>query len=141
MDYDAKVWGPSYWFFMDNIAFTYPSYPNDIIRKKYYELIQNLPLFIPNDEISKEFQELLHLYPIKSYLDNKKSLIKWTHFIHNKINEKLDKPQISIEFYYNDFYKKYEKKPTKKIKNIKKYLSFVTLSTVLILVILYFYNI
>jgi hypothetical protein len=138
MEYDARVWGPSYWFFLDNIAFTYPSHPNDIIRKKYYEVIQNLPLFIPDYEISKNFQELLNLYPIKTYLDNKKSLIKWVHFIHNKINEKLDKPQITMEEYYNEFYGKYEKRPTKKFIRIKKYTIFLVLSLLLICIIFYF---
>lgn len=139
MEYDAKVWGPSYWFFLDNVAFTYPSHPNDVIRKKYYELIQNLPLFIPNYETSKEFQVLLNLYPIKSYLDNKKSLIQWVHFIHNKINEKLEKPKITIEKYYIDFYKKYEK--TNQHRKTKKYVSFILTITVLIFIIIYFTNI
>jgi len=138
MEYDARVWGPSYWFFLDNIAFTYPSYPNDVIKKKYYELIQNLPLFIPDYASSKYFQKLLDLHPIKTYLDNKKSLIKWVHFIHNKINVMLDKPQITIEEYYNEFYKKYEKKPTKRFIRTKKYVVFLVLTLLLICTIIYF---
>jgi hypothetical protein len=140
MEYDANVWGPSYWFFLDNIAFNYPSYPNDVIKKKYYDLLQNLPLFIPHYKISKDFQEMLNLYPIKSYLDNKKSLITWVHFIHNKINEKLEKPQISIEKYYTDYYKRFEKRPTKSFKRVKKYITFFIFITILIVIIIIYYN-
>jgi hypothetical protein len=92
---------------------TYPIRPNDVTKKKYYEFIQNLPLFIPVEAMGNEFSKLLEQYPIITYLDSRDSFIRWMHFIHNKINEKLEKPKISI----NDFYVKYyeEYKP----KNIK----------------------
>jgi hypothetical protein len=141
MDYDATVWGPSYWGFLHNVAFTYPSHPNDVIRKKYYELVQNLPLFIPHYEIAKDFQELLDLYPIKSYLDNKKSFITWIHFIQNKVNERLDKPLITLEEFYNEFYKKYEKKPSKQFVRTKKYAVYVSLVAIIIFIIIYLYNV
>ena len=100
---DPKVWGPHYWFFLHTVAMTYPHHPNTVTKKKYYEFIQNLPLFLPVQEISSEFSKLIDKYPITPYLDNRDSFIRWTHFIHNKINQKLEKPQISL----NDFYVKY----------------------------------
>ena len=110
---DPTIWGPHYWFFLHTIAMTYPIRPNDVTKKKYYEFIQNLPLFIPVEAMGNEFSKLLEQYPIITYLDSRDSFIRWMHFIHNKINEKLEKPKISI----NDFYVKYyeEYKP----KNIK----------------------
>jgi hypothetical protein len=141
MEYDPSVWGPTYWFFLDNIAFNYPSYPNDVIKKKYYDFIQNLPIFIPHYKISNEFQDLLNLYPVKPYLDNKKSFIQWVHFIHNKINLKLEKPQTDIKKYYIDYYNKYEKKTiNKQIKNLKKYIAFITIISILIFMIIFYYN-
>ena len=55
------------------------------------------------EEISGEFSKLIDKYPITPYLDNRDSFVRWMHFIHNKINEKLEKPQISL----NDFFVKY----------------------------------
>ena len=49
---DPKVWGPHYWFFLHTLAMTYPHHPNSVTKKKYYEFIQNLPLFLPVEEIS-----------------------------------------------------------------------------------------
>jgi len=138
MEYDPTIWGPSYWFFLDNVAFNYPSHPNDVIKKKYYELIQNLPFFIPHYKISNEFQDLLSLYPIKSYLDNKKSLIKWVNFIHNKINLKLEKPQLDIKDYYINYYDRY--KPSKTPSKVKKYLSFGFILSILIIMNIFYYN-
>jgi hypothetical protein len=110
---DPKIWGPHYWFFLHTVAMTYPHHPNAITKKKYYEFIQNLPLFVPVEEISKELEKIINLYPITPYLDNRDSFIRWTHFIHNKINEKLEKPQISLNdffvWYYNEYKSQNEK--------------------------------
>ena len=132
--YDPNVWGPTFWSFLDIIAFHYPKYPNDVIKKKYYDFVQNIPLFIPHSEMSKQFQTLLNLYPIKPYLDNKSSLVKWVHFIHNKVNEIHDKPSISIEMYYKQYYEKY-----KVVHNRKNRISYIIM-IILIAIIIYYYK-
>ena len=105
---DPKIWGPHYWFFLHTVAMTYPHHPNAVTKKKYYEFVQNLPLFIPVEEISKEFEKMIDLYPITPYLDNRDSFIRWTHFIHNKINEKLEKPQITLNDFFVQYYNEYK---------------------------------
>ena len=110
---DPEIWGPHYWFFLHTIAMTYPHHPNAVTKKKYYEFVQNLPLFIPVEQISKEFSLLLDKYPITPYLDNRESFIRWMHFIHNKINKKLEKPQISLNEFYIKYYEEYKSKHEK----------------------------
>lgn len=105
---DPKIWGPHYWFFLHTVAMTYPHHPNAVTKKKYYEFVQNLPLFIPVEEISKEFEKMIDLYPITPYLDNRDSFIRWMHFIHNKINEKLEKPQITLNDFFVQYYNEYK---------------------------------
>jgi hypothetical protein len=105
---DPKVWGPHYWFFIHTVAMTYPIRPNAVTKKKYYEFIQNLPLFIPVENMSCEFSKLLDKYPATPYLDNRESLIRWTHFIHNKINQKLENPHISLNDFYIKYYEEYK---------------------------------
>jgi hypothetical protein len=46
---------------------------------------------------------LLDKYPVKPYLDNNNSFSKWMHFIHNRLNDNLNKPTIN----YNDFLEEY----------------------------------
>ena len=82
---DSNIWGPHYWFVLLTIAISYPKHPNDVTKKKYYELIHNFPLFIPVSSMGNHFSELLDKYPIAPYLDSRESFIKWVHFIHNKI--------------------------------------------------------
>ncbi len=110
---DPNVWGPHIWFFLHTIAFTYPNHPNAVTKKKYYELIQNIPLWIPVESIGSDFQKLLDLYPVTAYLDDRESLVEWMHFIHNKINEKLEKEKISLNEFYYRYYEEYKPKDIK----------------------------
>lgn len=124
---DPKVWGPHYWFFLHTLAMTYPHHPNTVTKKKYYEFIQNLPLFLPVEEISGEMSRLIDKYPVTPYLDDRDSFVRWMHFIHNKINEKLEKPQISLnEFFvkYYDDYKSSDEKLTEYYKIREKVIYF-----------------
>ena len=116
---DPKIWGPHYWFFIHTVAMTYPIRPNAVTKKKYYEFIQNLPLFIPIESISGEFSKLIDKYPVMPYLDNRESLIRWTHFIHNKINQKLEKPQISLSDFYIKYYEEYKSQNVKMVEYYK----------------------
>ena len=110
---DPTVWGPHYWFFLHTIAMTYPNRPNDVTKRKYYELIQNLPIFIPVEAMGSECSKLLDQYPVMPYLDSRDSFIRWLHFIHNKINEKLEKPKISLNDFYIKYYEEYKPKDIK----------------------------
>ena len=110
MGLDPKVWGPHYWFFLHTIALNYPRYPNSVTKRKYYDLIQNLHLFIPVEQHANDFNKLITKYPISPYLDNRDSFIRWIHFIHNKINEKLEKPKISMSKFYMNYYEAFKTK-------------------------------
>ena len=76
-------------------------------KKKYYELIQNLPIFIPISPIGKNFIKLLDKYPVTPYLDKRKDFIRWVHFIFNHISEQLNEPKEdfyeSLEKYYEQY--------------------------------------
>ena len=105
MDQSIKLWGPKFWYVLHMIAFNYPKTPNDVTKKKYYETIMNIPLFLPNIIMGNKFSKLLDIYPVAPYLDSRESFIKWTHFIHNRINEQLGLPI----FTYAEFIELYTK--------------------------------
>ena len=94
---NPNVWGPHYWFVMHTIAMGYPKTPNETCRRKYYDLINNIPLIIPSVSFGNIFTDLLDKYPVTPYLDSQDSFIKWVHFIHNKINVILGKPEIPFD--------------------------------------------
>ena len=108
---DAKVWGPHYWFFMMSVAMTYSDFPNDIIKRKYYDFYMNLPLFIPNKEMAKTMLTMLDSYPLTPYLSSKDSLIRWVVFIHNKVNTMIGKPNISVDEAIKNYMDEHMPKP------------------------------
>ena len=130
---NPEIWGPHYWFVIHTIALNYPHYPNDVTKKKYYDFIQNLPMFIPVNEIANEFSNLLDKYPVSPYLDSRDAFIRWSHFIHNKINEKLEKPQLSLHDFYAQYYEAYKPKQEQSIgyyKMKQKVIYFIILLTI-----------
>jgi len=94
------------------------------------------------ESISNNFNRLIVKYPVAPYLDNKESLIKWVHFIHNKVNEKLEKPHISIEEFYTNYYEQYKSKNTKLMSyyKIKQKIIYLSVLFILFAIIYYFYD-
>lgn len=136
MALDSKIWGPHYWFVLHTIALTYPIYPNETIKKKYYDFIYNLPIFIPISNMGNSFSELLDLYPVTPYLDSRESLIKWMYFIHNKINSSLNLPEKTLTESLASYHKLYESKDINiNEKNVKKerYIFILILSILIML--------
>lgn len=97
MNFEPEIWGPHYWFFLHTVSESYPVHPTSVTKKKYYDLILNFPLFIPNQEIGNKFSQMLDKYPVSPYLDSRDSFVRWVHFIHNRMNTKLGKEQMSME--------------------------------------------
>jgi hypothetical protein len=142
MKLDPTVWGPHYWFFIHTIALSYPLRPNAVTKKKYYDFIQNLPLFLPNELMATHFEKLLDQYPVTPYLDTRESFIRWTHHIHNKINELLEKKKISLAEFYEQYYDHYKPKEVKfkEYYKIRAKVIYLVIVVLFIAAIVYFYN-
>lgn len=141
---DPTVWGPHYWFVLHTIALSYPLNPNDITKKKYYDFIQNIPLFIPVESIGNSFSKFIDKYPVTPYLDSRESFMKWMHFIHNKINVALNHPEISYEESMVSYYMNYKPKELKDVEERIKREKIIYISIIITLitssVILYYSN-
>ena len=139
---DPKVWGPHYWFFLHTVSHTYPLYPNSVTKRKYYDLIQNMALFIPNEKIGNDYNKLLDNYPVTPYLANRDSFIRWVHFIHNRINKLLDKEEITLFEALDNYRSLYKSKQVKLSEkyNIRKEYILGSFTIICIILIIYLYN-
>jgi len=108
---NAAIWGPHYWFFLHTIAHSYPEHPNAVTKRKYYDLIQNMPIFIPEPEMGNKFSVILDKYPVTPYLEKRDSFIRWMNFIHNKYNELLSKKEFTIYESIDQYLNEYKPKP------------------------------
>lgn len=107
--FDPAIWGPHFWFFLHSIARSYPAAPSDTMRKKYYNFYQDLPVFLPVQSIGNSFAKLMDKYPVSPYLASRVELIKWTNYIHNKVNAKLLKEQVPFDDSTRLYWKSYAK--------------------------------
>jgi hypothetical protein len=141
MQLNPEVWGPHYWFFMHTVAYAYPESPNNITKRKYYDLIVNMPLFIPDAEMGNKFAQMLDKYPPSPYLDSRESFMRWIHFIHNKVNEMLGKEDIpylkSLEIYENQ-YKPKQVHLYEKLRLHRKYVQLVFILVFIACIYMYY---
>lgn len=103
----SDVWLPSFWFFMYSTAHNYPDYPNKVLKRKYYDFVQNLPLFCPNGDIQKRFTRLLDMFPVTPYLDNRDSFTYWVHFMQNKLDHELGNDERTYFQHLDEYYHAY----------------------------------
>jgi hypothetical protein len=141
MKFDPAIWGPHYWFFLHTVAHTYPESPDKAIKRKYYDLIQNMPLFLPIGTMGNRFSDLINKYPVTPYLDSRESLIRWMHFIHNKINASLGKEEITLLESHDYYFEHYKAAPIIMMEklNIKKHHIYISLSLMSVILI-YIYS-
>ena len=62
---------------------------------------------------------MLDTYPVSPYLDTRDSLTRWMHFIHNKMNKRLGKREISITKFYEDYHENYKTRNVKIVEYAK----------------------
>ena len=106
-DLNPKIWLEPLFFTLETIAIHYPDNPNKTTIKKYYNLINDLPVFIPEKPMGTYFESLLDKFPVQPYLNSRTSFMKWIFFIKKKIYKKL-KMEIfdfyeNLEIYYNAY--------------------------------------
>jgi len=141
MKYDPAVWGPHYWFFLHTIAQIYPECPDKATRRKYYDLIHNMPTFLPIGTMGNKFSDLINKYPVTPYLDNRESLVRWVHFIHNKINVMIGKEEVTLLESIDLYFAHYKATPLVMMEklNIKKHHIYISLSLIC-LIFIYIYS-
>jgi hypothetical protein len=125
---------------MTTVATTFPDFPNDISKRKYYDFYMNLPMFIPDPEMGNKFSTMLDKYPITPYLKSKDSLIRWINFMHNKYNEMLGKPTMSIDEAMAAYLDNYVPKPVHlhRILQVRRYYLHVAFILICLAVIYYY---
>jgi hypothetical protein len=134
MPLDPEVWFPHLEFTLQTMSILYPQYPNDVTKKKYYDTIQNLPVFLPEYPMGKEFIKMLDKYPVTPYLSSRESFMKWVHFIMNKIKIKMEWEQDDFFDSLEKYYDKYKPKELINKEIYKKRKQYIMIGTTFFLI-------
>ena len=89
---------------------------------------------MPIPDIGNSFSNLLDNYPVTPYLDSRESLIKWVHFIHNKINFSLGIKEITLEESLSKYYDNYKPKEEIIYNDMKQKQKYIYFALLLILI-------
>ena len=92
----VSYWGPITWKTLHCITYNYPINPTFQEKKMYYEFFyQVLPYLLPCQICQKHYLRNLNSFPLAQKLNKKEDFTKWLIDIHNYINRKNGKPNIS----------------------------------------------
>lgn len=92
-----EVWGPHMWFMLHTISFNYPEQPSEHNKRAYYDFFRALADVLPCDECQTHYKRQLHSYPIQPHLDSRSNLVKWVIQMHNFVNGRTGKPELTNE--------------------------------------------
>jgi hypothetical protein len=91
------VWGPIFWNTIHIVALGYSITPTDEEKKAAKQFYESLTYVIPCPICRVHYKSHLEELPVDAALGGRSDLIEWTWKIHNRVNEELGKPQITID--------------------------------------------
>lgn len=99
----VEIWGPCCWKLLHSIAWTFPEFPTEEEKQNHIDFFISLSKVLPCLYCRKHFQEWISINPINCNSINE--IANWVWKLHNHINLKNNKPEIS----YEDAFEKYHK--------------------------------
>jgi len=93
-------WGPLFWRLIHLQAISYADEPSEkekAAARAYFAALAN---FLPCPECMEHFQALLKELPVEPHLGSCKQLTDWTHELHNRVNRRLGKAEITRQEFY-----------------------------------------
>jgi hypothetical protein len=109
MHIPPEVWGPMFWATFHITSLAYPDEPTYSEKRAAKEFFNALPFLLPCPVCRDHFKEVLKGIPVETWLDNRASLTEWVWMVHNRVNARLGKPEITqSEFFerYNEMAKR-----------------------------------
>lgn len=103
---DQNLWGPSMWFILHTVAFTYPYNPTEEQKKSCYNFFRSLKDVLPCSVCRKHFARNWVQHPIQ--LQNRKALCEWVVLVHNEINSRCGKREMNMKDIIQLYEEKYQ---------------------------------
>eukprot|EP00873_Tetraselmis_striata_P033967 jgi/Tetstr1/454231/TSEL_041150.t1 len=97
------VWGGPMWRTIHVVALGYPRNAPLQVREAYKAFYDSLRAVIPCAECRRGYIAIADALPVEAALGNREDLFNWTVNVHNKVNEKLNRPPMTAD-YVRDVY-------------------------------------
>jgi hypothetical protein len=103
MHLPPEVWGPIFWSTLHIVSLGYPDEPTYSEKRAAKEFYGALPHLLPCPVCRDHFREVLQALPVETWLDNRTSLVEWVWMVHNRVNEKLGKAQVTKAAFFDAY--------------------------------------
>ena len=95
MQLPPEIWGPMFWCCFHLVSLGYPESPTFAEKRAAKEFFASMVFLLPCPACRGHFREVLQVLPVDTWLDNRRSLTEWVWKLHNSVNARLGKPEIS----------------------------------------------
>lgn len=85
-------WRDTLWQYIMTVVSSYPEEPSQILKKKMYRFVSDLPSMVPDAEFRRRYISKLADFPVTPYLDSRDALSRWLNFFRNRIAESYNEP-------------------------------------------------
>jgi len=92
-----ETWGNAVWFVIHHSSYYSPLVMTVEWQNAFKAFISTLQIVIPCSLCRNHLRQNLPKNDINKYINNKHDIFKWTHSLHNIVNESCQKPTISLE--------------------------------------------
>ena len=93
----TSKWGPTYWSYIHMITLNYPNKPTKKERDKHFFMVRNFIDTLPCPTCRNEINNIINDNNLRNSLGSKEKFMKYFWNIHNKVNKRLNKPQLSLK--------------------------------------------
>lgn len=94
---NVNKWGPSGWTFLHTITFNYPLEPTDEDKSNYSNYFKLVGAMLPCKYCRQSYLIYYKYFPIDPFLDSREGVCYWLYRLHELINQKIFKDNISFE--------------------------------------------
>lgn len=99
---NPNIWGESFWNVIHYITMAYPDNPTEEDKQNVLAFIQSLQNVLPCENCRNHFKSNLTSYPLTNdVLSSRYNFIKWAVTVHNEVNRRTGKLEISVEHAIN----------------------------------------
>lgn len=100
MHLPPEVWGPIFWCTLHIVSLAYPDSPTYAEKRAAKEFFGALTQLLPCPVCRSHFRDIFQAMPVDSWLDNRTSLTEWVWSLHNQVNRRLGKREVSMSEFH-----------------------------------------
>jgi len=100
-------WGPVAWKMLHYYALSYPAEVQEDDKKRALVFIEHYADMLPCVECAEFLRKELEAFTLEEVVLSRKAFVDFTHALHNRVNARLSKKQLSLA----QFYAEYSSKP------------------------------